>query len=384
MFCGRKVFLIVYWSIYSTLSKSSGAEIRTKYMIEEFNKIDDLESIVFSPNMFFKRLRKYIPTPFLKFLMIFAFFLRSVPLVRNSNDVSPVVYCGTCYWWDLLPALLVRAVTGVKLACVSHDSPNQLRYYRFLRNEERIGVIQSFFSTPLLRIQSAMVKKVDFPISISKMSDKYFQGLNVNKNVIHSSNGISQDYMLVNRTGFKYDIVYVGRVIQRKNIPVLLDSLKLLMRLGTEFKAIIITNTDKDYLKYIFDFVENNQMGHVLDLKLDVDESEKFALLSQTKISVNVSQDESFSISTLESAISGNALVLSDRDFFREIYGKYAIYVDPNDPRNLALTLRSILDDSDRLRKMQENSRNVARRYNYNFIANNEMEKICHFYSKSK
>ena len=123
----------------------------------------------------------------------------------------------------------------------------------------------------------------------------------------------------------------------------------------------------------------NNTLIKVV-LKFNVTENVKFGLLQSSKIAVNISYDENFSISTMECASQGVALVLTDSNFFRNIYDKCAIYVNPNDSREVYAAIHSLLNDMGQLEEMSKLSLSVAKNYVYSNLAIKEYDKISrHF-----
>jgi glycosyltransferase involved in cell wall biosynthesis len=68
--------------------------------------------------------------------------------------------------------------------------------------------------------------------------------------------------------------------------------------------------------------------------------AEQFAAAA---VFVSVARYEPFGLAVLEAAQAGCALVLSDIPTFRELWDCAAVFVDPNDPRRLAETLRALI-----------------------------------------
>jgi glycosyltransferase involved in cell wall biosynthesis len=72
---------------------------------------------------------------------------------------------------------------------------------------------------------------------------------------------------------------------------------------------------------------------------------------------------EPFGLAVLEAAQAGMALVLSDIPTFRELWSGAAQFVDPGDPRGLALELRRLLDDVEECARLGAAARERAREY---------------------
>jgi glycogen synthase len=65
----------------------------------------------------------------------------------------------------------------------------------------------------------------------------------------------------------------------------------------------------------------------------------------------------------LEAAQAGMALVQSDIPTFRELWSGAAQFVDPGDPRGLAVELRRLLDDVEECARLGAAARERAREY---------------------
>jgi glycosyltransferase involved in cell wall biosynthesis len=68
------------------------------------------------------------------------------------------------------------------------------------------------------------------------------------------------------------------------------------------------------------------------------------AHMSRASIYAAPARYEPFGLSVLEAALCGCALVLGDIPSLREVWDDSAIYVSPNDSRNLATELQALID----------------------------------------
>ena len=69
---------------------------------------------------------------------------------------------------------------------------------------------------------------------------------------------------------------------------------------------------------------------------------------------------EPFGYTPLEAALSGCALVLGDIDSLREIWRDAAVFVDPNDSRQLKAALLQLIKDEQHRRDMAQRARERA------------------------
>ena len=211
-------------------------------------------------------------------------------------------------------------------------------------------------------------------MSLSHFALTFFKP-DVRKRAILSSSGISEvvedNELNKNRP---YDIVILGRIIPRKNVPNIFRSLS-----GKTFprkiKVLVITNTNKGVAEPI---IMGNLDEQLIDLtvKYDASETEKLNLLKQSKLHISLSRDENFSTATLEAASMGTALILSDYNFLRDIYGDAAIYVIPENLGSLWREIQEFLTSEDKLLKYRARSIKLAKNYLYADIAEKEYNKI--------
>ena len=364
---------IYYWSKFDEDNKLSGADIRAIYMIPELVKISPNRTVVVRPDDILPN-RFIFKHRILSKMLLLSLLPLYVYKKSHSEHYKPALfYCSTCYLWDILPAAIIKILFRCRIACVSHDTPKQREGYKFYRNSERLSVLKSSISTVIGKLQEIMLVFIDIPIGLSEFAMDFFQPSYVRSRAILSANGIPSVIDTPLRIEDKpYDIVYVGRVVTRKNLATLLKALNLAQ---TRLTLLLITNTDEDSVNSLIKQNLSNSLINVV-LKFNASEKEKFQLLQLSKIAVNISYDETFSISTMECASQGTALVLTDQRFFRNIYGDCAVYVNPNDFREVYKAIFDLLNKPDRLYRMSELSLSIARNYLYSNLAANEYNGI--------
>lgn len=368
---------IYYWSKFDDDNKLAGGEIRAMYMIPELMKLSRNVTMVVRPDNIIPgkllKKNKILSRIFLLLLLPLYVFKRS----QSEHHKPSLIYCSTCYFWDIFPATLIKLFLRCRIACVSHDTPMQRKGYKFYRSSEKKSVSKSILLTVIGKLQEILLFFVDVPIGISEFAMDFFQPSSIRTRAILSANGIPSVISAPLRISDKsYDIVYVGRVIPRKNLETLLRALNLA---STKINLLLITNSNENTVMSLIKHNLNNTLIKVV-LKFNVTENVKFGLLQSSKIAVNISYDENFSISTMECASQGVALVLTDSNFFRNIYDKCAIYVNPNDSREVYAAIHSLLNDMGQLEEMSKLSLSVAKNYVYSNLAIKEYDKISrHF-----
>lgn len=79
-----------------------------------------------------------------------------------------------------------------------------------------------------------------------------------------------------------------------------------------------------------------------------ISDKELLNLYVQAKVNILLSHDEGFGFSYVEAASLGCPSLLSDRPIFHEIAGESAEFVDPTNPEKIALSLKELMDNSEK------------------------------------
>ena len=144
-------------------------------------------------------------------------------------------------------------------------------------------------------------------------------------------------------------IIYVGNVYEHKNIPRLLQALKILNSKKPDLNLVVATARNVFYDRLIYavvkEGVENNVVmpGFIPTLDLAI-------IYTQAEAYVFPSLAEGFGIPPLDAMKSGLPVAASNISSIPEILGEAAIYFNPLDPNDIAAKINKILSD-DKLRK---------------------------------
>jgi glycosyltransferase involved in cell wall biosynthesis len=203
----------------------------------------------------------------------------------------------------------------------------------------------------------------------------FFRSSNVYEKAILSSNGVSDVIEESNLDNDRiYDIVILGRIAPRKNIPLILKSLPD-KNFSRKINLLVITNSSQKSIEETF--LKNWDSDRInLTIKQSASEKEKLELLKLSKIYISLSSDENFSVAAMEAASMGTALILSRNTFFTDIYKDSAIFVDIADSNSIRKEIQILLGDEAKLKEFQRLSLNLARNYIYSNIAEREYKMI--------
>ncbi|MHB1493655.1 MAG: glycosyltransferase [Thermoplasmataceae archaeon] len=372
-----------YWSKLTADEQFAGSDIRARYMIPELINLSNEPTFVLTPSMLIGEEFLSKHQSLSKLILAFIVPLYVFKYFWHANKSIRFIYCSTCYSWDLLPALVIKFFTGAKVVCVSHDTPMQLEGYTFYRMSEKLSIIRSIVFTVIGKLQIYLLKSVDLPISISNFAMDFFRTSNVHEKAILSSNGVSEVIEESNLGNDRiYDIVILGRIAPRKNIPLILKSLpdKSFFR---KINLLVITNSSKKSIEETFSKCCDGDRIN-LTIKQSASELEKLELLKLSKIYISLSSDENFSVAALEAASMGTALILSRNTFFTDIYKDSAIFVDIADSNSTRREIETLLGDEAKLKEFQRLSLNLARNYIYSNIAEREYKMINALFERKK
>lgn len=372
----RNSIEIYYWSKMAPDEKLAGGDIRAKYVIPEMMRVSGEEKYLILPETMLSKKILSSHQSFSKLLMSVMIPLKVTKLVNKSKKQIKFFYCSTCYSWDTLPALIIKFIFHTKVICISHDTPKQLSGYSFYRTNESFSMVKSFFFAIIGRIQTFLLRYIDIPVGISIFAMDFFADSRVRGRAILSSNTVPQILNESDRNLRNYDIVLLGRIIPRKNVNKLIKSLKN-RQYARKINLLVITNSPKQSVENeIIKDLDEKILN--LTVKYDASEEEKFELLKLSKVYISLSKDENFSIAAMEAASMGVALILSDHNFFRDIYGKSAIYVDEDDSQDIWNNIINLLNNPNMLSEYSKKSIEIAMKYlvenvakgDYNLIQN--------------
>jgi glycosyltransferase involved in cell wall biosynthesis len=137
------------------------------------------------------------------------------------------------------------------------------------------------------------------------------------------------------------NIGYVGRAYSHKNLNILLPVIDFLNGNSNIKYKFYVTLTDDEWAIFSEEYKDNVcNVGH-----LAVAQCPSFYKLMDGVIFPSLL--ECFSATPLEAMVMKKPLFASDRDFVKDICGKHVIYINPIDPEDIGLKIRSWYEGSD-------------------------------------
>ena len=136
-------------------------------------------------------------------------------------------------------------------------------------------------------------------------------------------------------------LLYVGRLNERKNIQNLLNAITFL---NTDIPLVIVGSYDWKMFD-IKRFLEKLGLEDRVILTGYIEDEHLPIIYSLATVFCFVSYEEGFGLPALESMASGVPVVVSNRSSLPEVCGEAGNYVDPDDPRNIAMMVDKLLSE---------------------------------------
>ena len=149
-----------------------------------------------------------------------------------------------------------------------------------------------------------------------------------------------------------HDVVYIGRIVQRKGLHVLLKALSLVRKEMQEIKATIAGPADHNYLRKLVNLMHKLGLQCAIEIKEPVSESRKYEVIRQHKVFVLPSLRDYTPNIILEAQALGVPVIASRVGAVPKmmIEGETGLLVEPDNDDDLAEAIKKILFNG-RLRK---------------------------------
>lgn len=154
-------------------------------------------------------------------------------------------------------------------------------------------------------------------------------------------------------------ILYVGSIEERKN---LLLAVRALRRLNRPVKLVAIGKRTA-YTQRVEQYISTHQMENSVTLLTGISTQELPAFYRLATVFVYPSFFEGFGIPILEALCCGTPVIAAKGSCLEEAGGPDSLYVDPNNPVELAQALERVLDDPHLRRRMIDEGLMHAHRF---------------------
>ena len=281
--------------------------------------------------------------------------LKLIPLFKNEK--FDVVDCQASPYFPAYSSKAAAMFGGSKLVITWHEFWGKY----WLKYLGEVGVFGQAVERRVFDLTDNHVA-----VSLKTKRDLYDAGLR--KNVFIVPNGIDfKRIQKIEETDLKSDIIFVGRLIKEKNIPLLLNAIRIIKREIPDVRVLIIGDGPErkrlENLSKRLDISGNVQFLGFLESYDDV-----IAHMKASKVFAFPSLREGFGIVVLEANASGLPVVTVDyemnasKDLIVEGKNGFASELNEND------FAEKILTALEKRRKMRSVAINIASRYDWEKI----------------
>ncbi|MFH1610779.1 MAG: glycosyltransferase family 1 protein [Patescibacteria group bacterium] len=184
-------------------------------------------------------------------------------------------------------------------------------------------------------------KKIFVPSNQVKHDILKYTDIEENK-VIVIPHGYTRKNKEVEKKETKKQILFIGRIEEKKNILNLIKAFKIFNQMHPEYILILAGGIDRAY-------VDNNRdMFDTRNVELFgyISEEKKYQLLSESACLAYVSKEEGFGIPILEAFDFNLPVASSDIPVLKEVGGEACVYVNPDSVEEIAQAIFSVVGTS--------------------------------------
>ncbi len=217
---------------------------------------------------------------------------------------------------NVLTALKLRSKYKIPCVVYIHHIPLQINVYPFRRGFIRVLLYNFYFSLllKLFRVYSVPIF-LDNPNTLKGFKNVYPHLDALPENVVK---------FISKNAKKEYDICYVGRLQKHKGVEDIIKTVKFLKeKHGLKTRTVLIGSVDPKYKKKLFKIIEKYDLNDYIYLTGYLDDSEKYELMSKSKIFVSLSYEEGWGLSVMEAAALGIPVVAYDLPAYYYLKNNY-------------------------------------------------------------
>ena len=160
-------------------------------------------------------------------------------------------------------------------------------------------------------------------------------------------------------------ILFVGTIEQRKNALLAAQALPYL----SDEIHLVLVGRQTAYAKTITSFARQNGLANRIHMLSGVPTSDLYAIYQQAECFVYPSRYEGFGIPVIEAIQSRLPVIACTGSCLEEAGGPDNVYVDPDEPQEMAMAIKSITDNPDAARQIVTRSLDYIRRFENGNVA---------------
>ena len=160
-------------------------------------------------------------------------------------------------------------------------------------------------------------------------------------------------------------VLFVGTIEERKNALLAAQALPYL----SDEIHLVLVGRQTAYAKTIFSFARQNGLANRIHILSGVPTSDLYAIYQQAECFVYPSRYEGFGIPVIEAIQSRLPVIACTGSCLEEAGGPDNVYVDPDEPQEMAMAIKSITDNPDAARQIVTRSLDYIRRFENGNVA---------------
>ena len=160
-------------------------------------------------------------------------------------------------------------------------------------------------------------------------------------------------------------VLFVGTIEERKNALLAAQALPYL----SDDIHLVLVGRQTAYAKTIFSFARQNGQANRIHMLSGVPTSDLYAIYQQAECFVYPSRYEGFGIPVIEAIQSRLPVIACTGSCLEEAGGPDNVYVDPDEPQEMAMAIKSITDNPDAARQIVTRSLDYIRRFENGNVA---------------
>ena len=218
-------------------------------------------------------------------------------------------------------------------------------------------------------------ENADIVLCVSKSTADEFQVFRSKKTEV-VWNGVDFEIDGLQRLDQNTNACFVGRVRPEKGISTLLRAWKMVTEKRHSANLTIVGEGSQNFMSTFQAEAKNLGVADKVTFTGRVSRSDLFNIIQTSKLFVLPSEQEGFSLATLEAMSAGLPCVLSDLPALREIYKDVAIFFPEGDYRKLAEIILDLLDNSQLRKSLSEKGKDLAKKYSWSAVALREYQLL--------
>lgn len=307
------------------------------------------------------------------FIYLFRALLLSFKILFSSFNKVDVIYSASVFLPDILPALILKALTGAKwMVIVHHIIP---------RPSDRKG---SYILNSLSYIQDVICLKIiksnaDIVFTFEGIRDKLIDRNFPENKIRITHNGIDLNDIAGTGEEVKiYDAIFVGKLAAHKGIFDLIKIWDNVCRCKRDAVLAIVGGGMGKIAYEVNNLIRNKKLDKNINiLGFAASKKEIYKKLKSSKIFIMPSHEEGWSIVIGEAMAAGLPVVAYRLENIVPIWRDNVEWVSLYDTERFANSIVCLLNDERRRAALSKKTSKYAKKYDWNIILNNDIKTIC-------